>query len=122
MSEAQARRRARLGRHRRIRKIVHGTAERPRLCVFRSGKHIYAQIVDDVSGRSLGSVSTLSKVIRDEIRGMKKTDASRAVGKKIAEVAKEKGVSQVRFDRGGFLYHGRIKAVADGAREGGLEF
>jgi len=122
MSEAQTRRKARLGRHRRIRKIVFGSPDRPRLCVFRSGKHIYAQIVDDVSGRSLGSVSTLSKAIREETRGMKKTDASRAVGKKIAEVAKEKGVSEVRFDRGGFLYHGRIKAVADGAREGGLKF
>lgn len=83
---------------------------------------MYAQLVDDVSGRSLLALSTVTKTVRAELEGKKKSEASTIVGKKIAELAKEKGISRVTFDRGGFLYHGRIKAFADGAREGGLEF
>jgi len=119
---AKRRRESRVARHARVRKTVVGTPDRPRLAVFRSGKHFYAQIVDDVAGRSLATVSTLTKGVRDEVKGKKKTEASAVVGKKIAEVAKEKGIGAVRFDRGGFLYHGRVKAFADSAREGGLEF
>lgn len=122
MDIAKERREARRARHQRVRKVVAGTAERPRLAVFRSSKHIYAQIVDDVAGRSLAAVSTLSKGVRDEVAKKKKSEAARVVGQKIAEAAKEKGITTVRFDRGGFLYHGRIKEVAEGAREGGLEF
>jgi large subunit ribosomal protein L18 len=122
MDVARERLEARRARHQRVRKVVAGTADRPRLAVFRSSKHIYAQIVDDTSGRSLAAVSTLTKGVRDEVLKKKKSEAARVVGKKIAEAAKEKGITTVRFDRGGFLYHGRIKEVAEGAREGGLEF
>ena len=122
MGEAKKRYESRMARHKRVRKNVSGTPERPRLAVFRSGKHLYAQIVDDVSGRSLAAVSTLTKGVRDELKGKKKAEASVVIGKKIGEIAKEKGISRVTFDRGGFLYHGRVKAFADGAREAGLEF
>ena len=102
------------------RKKVEGTPERPRLSVFRSGKHIYAQVIDDAAGKTLAAASTLDK----ELKG--KTAATRegaaAVGKALAERAKKAGVSRVVFDRGGFLFHGRVKALADAAREGGLEF
>jgi large subunit ribosomal protein L18 len=103
-------------RHQRVRKAVSGTAERPRLVVFRSLKHIYAQIVDDVSQRTLMTVSDAS------IESGKKTDRSTAVGKQVAEKARAAGITKVVFDRAGYQYHGRVKAVADGAREGGLEF
>ena len=103
-------------RHLRVRKRVEGTAERPRLVVFRSLKHIYAQIVDDISHRTLMTVSDLS------VGDGKKVDRSAAVGKAIAERAKAAGITRVVFDRAGYRYHGRVKAVADGAREGGLEF
>ena len=102
-------------RHNRVRQRVAGTAERPRLVVFRSLKHIYAQIVDDVSSRTLASVS-------DHKLSGKKSEKSTEVGKLIAQKAKDAGVSRVVFDRAGYRYHGRVKAVADGAREGGLEF
>ena len=102
-------------RHLRVRKKVTGTPERPRLVVFRSLKHIYAQLVDDVSMRTLMTVT-------DQGLEGKKTEKSAGVGKRIAEKAKEAGVTKVVFDRGGYKYHGRVKAVADGAREGGLEF
>jgi large subunit ribosomal protein L18 len=102
-------------RHFRVRKKVNGTAERPRLVIYRSLKHIYAQLVDDVSQR------TLMTVTDSGLEG-KKTERSAGVGKRIAEKAKEAGVTKVVFDRGGYKYHGRVKAVADGAREGGLEF
>ena len=103
-------------RHLRVRKKVSGTGERPRLVIFRSLKHIMAQIVDDVAGRTLMTVSST-----DLLSG-KKTDKSTEVGKRIAARAKDAGITKVVFDRAGYKYHGRVKAVADGAREGGLEF
>ena len=103
-----------------IRKRVEGTADRPRLTVFRSATHIYAQIIDDNTAKTLCAASTLDKAIRDGVKGKKKSDAAKEVGKAIAERAKKAGVSAVVFDRNGFRYHGRIAAVADGAREGGL--
>ncbi len=113
---------ARLKRHRRIRKKLKGTAEVPRLCVFRSTNHIYAQIVDDDQGSSICGASTLSKAIVTEIAGLGKMERSKRVGILIARIAKEKGIEKVAFDRGGYLYHGRVRALAEGAREGGLKF
>jgi len=114
---------ARLRRKKRIRKKVHGTPERPRLVVFRSAKHIYAQLVDDVNQKTLTGVSTITPALREELQNVTgKIDKAKIVGKAIAEKAKELGVSRVVFDRGGYRYHGRVKAVAEGAREGGLEF
>lgn len=110
---------ARLRRHRRVRGKIAGTAECPRLDVFRSSKHIYAQLIDDVSGKTLASASTLDKGF-DSYGG--NIDAAVKVGKAVAERAVAKGIKKVVFDRGGFVYHGRVKALADGAREGGLEF
>ncbi|MEZ5012813.1 MAG: 50S ribosomal protein L18 [Chitinophagales bacterium] len=104
----------------RIRKKVSGTAERPRLAVFRSNKEIYAQLIDDVAGHTLCSASSRDKQGK-EITGAK-VDRSKAVGKMLAEKAKAMGIHTVGFDRGGYLYHGRIKALAEGAREGGLQF
>lgn len=101
----------------RIRKVVSGTSERPRLCVFRSGSHIYAQIINDVAQTTLLSVSSLSAELKN---GNK--EAAKTVGKQIAEQAKKKGITTVVFDRNGFVYHGRVQALADGAREGGLNF
>ena len=112
---------ARQRRHRRIRVSLSGTEQRPRLNVFRSLQHIYAQVIDDTSGTTLAAASTNEPEARTSLSGSK-TDRARAVGKTIAERAREKGVSAVVFDRGGYLYHGRIKALADGAREAGLEF
>lgn len=113
-------------RHERLRFQIAGTAEKPRLNVYRSLSHIYAQIIDDSAnegnGNTLISASTVEKTIIAQIAGMKKTDAAKVVGKVIAERAKEKGISVVVFDRGGYLYTGRIAAVADGAREAGLDF
>lgn len=113
---------ARLKRHLRVRKKINGTAERPRLSVFRSSKHIYAQLIDDEKGITLASASTLDKELRDKISNGGSVEAARQVGELIARRAKEKGVAKVVFDRGGYLYHGRIQALADAAREGGLEF
>ena len=109
-------------RHKRIRKHITGTAERPRLCVFRSSRHIYAQIIDDESGHTLVCASTLEKELRDQIKGLRKTEQAAAVGKLIAQRALEKGIKSVVFDRGGYKYHGRVKALADASREAGLEF
>ena len=109
-------------RHKRIRKHITGTAERPRLCVFRSSRHIYAQIIDDESGHTLVCASTLEKELRDQIKGLRKTEQAAAIGKLIAQRALEKGIKSVVFDRGGYKYHGRVKAVADASREAGLEF
>ena len=108
---------ARQRRHRRIRVALTGTTQRPRLNVFRSLQHIYAQVIDDTTGSTLAAASTLGA----EANGSK-TERAKAVGKAIAERAREKGISAVVFDRGGYLYHGRIKALADAAREAGLEF
>ena len=105
-------------RHRRVRNNISGTAERPRLNVFRSNKNIYAQIIDDVAGVTLASASALDK----EISGATKTEQAQAVGKLIAERAAAKGIKEVVFDRGGYLYHGRVAALATAARENGLEF
>jgi large subunit ribosomal protein L18 len=112
---------ARQRRHRRIRVLVSGTGQRPRLNVFRSLQHIYAQVIDDTTGTTLAAASTNEADTRATLNGTK-TDRARAVGKTVAERAKEKGVSAVVFDRGGYQYHGRIKALADAAREAGLEF
>ena len=110
---------ARLQRHKRVRAKISGTAERPRLDVFKSAKNIYAQVIDDVAGVTLVSASTLEKDF--EGNGGNK-EAARLVGKKIAEKAAAKGITEVVFDRGGYLYHGRVSELADGAREGGLKF
>jgi large subunit ribosomal protein L18 len=112
----------RLKRHRRVRAKVFGTAERPRLNVFRSLKHIYVQLIDDDAGHTLASASTVEESFRTTGTTGGNIEAARAVGAKIAERAKDKGITQVVFDRGGFRYHGRIKNLADAAREGGLEF
>jgi large subunit ribosomal protein L18 len=114
-----------LGRERRklrVRKKVSGDGERPRLSVFRSAKHIYAQIVDDTKGGTLAHASTLSKELKGKLDGKNKTDEAKAVGKLLGEIAKAKGITKVAFDRNGFIYHGRIKALADAAREAGLQF
>ena len=109
---------ARLRRHRRVRGKISGTAARPRLDVFRSAKHIYAQVIDDEKGVTLVSASTLDK----DFEGFGgNVEAATQIGKKIAERALAKGITEVVFDRGGFVYHGRVKALADGAREGGLK-
>ncbi len=111
----------RRGRHQRIRNKVNGTAERPRLCVFRSARHIYAQIIDDVEGATLVSASTLDKEIAGKIEGTK-CDAAKTVGEEIAKRAQDKGITEVVFDRGGFLYTGRVAKLAEGARDAGLKF
>jgi large subunit ribosomal protein L18 len=118
---AQKRREARVARHRRVRKKVTGTAARPRLAVFRSNRHLSLQVIDDVAGRTLASASTTEPALKSQGSGAT-VDAAARLGTLIAERAKAAGVSQVVFDRGGFLYHGRIAAVATAAREAGLEF
>ncbi len=110
---------ARQKKHTRVRSKISGTAERPRLNVFRSGKHIYAQIIDDVKGVTLCSASTLSKGF-EGATGNK--EAARKVGVNVAKAAIDKGITEVVFDRGGYIYHGRVKELAEGAREGGLKF
>jgi large subunit ribosomal protein L18 len=111
---------ARSRRHYRVRKKVQGSPERPRLAVFRSNKHIAVQVIDDLNGRTIAAASTLEKDLRGGATGNK--SAATQVGRLVAERAKAQGVTQVVFDRGGFLYHGRVAAVADAAREAGLEF
>ncbi len=120
-NNSQRRRVARLRRKKHIQKVVRGTAERPRLSVFRSARHIYAQVIDDVSGHTLAAASTLSPEL-SELDGGGNVDAAKRVGTLIAERAKAAGVETVCFDRNGYLYHGRVKALADAAREGGLTF
>ena len=122
MSPKLDKRSARLKRHRRVRKKVSGTPERPRLCVFKSIKHIYAQIIDDENGLTLVSASTLSPDLRDKISGGSNTEAAKAIGEVIGKKAVEKDITNVVFDRGGYLYHGRVKALAEAAREAGLSF
>jgi large subunit ribosomal protein L18 len=116
------RRVSRLRRHKRVRKYVIGTPERPRLNVFRSLNHIYAQVVDDSQGHTLVSASTIDPEVHKQLKGLPKTDQARVVGKVLAERALDQGIKRVVFDRGGYRYHGRVKALADAAREGGLEF
>jgi large subunit ribosomal protein L18 len=109
-------------RHLRLRRRVVGTAERPRLCVYRSLKHIYAQVIDDVTGRTLVSASTQSESLKGELKGSGNCSAAAKVGELLATRAKDAGITAVAFDRGGRKYHGRVKALAEAARKGGLQF
>jgi large subunit ribosomal protein L18 len=113
---------ARTRRHRRVRKRVYGTAERPRLCVFRSLRFIYAQIVDDDAGKTLACADSREPSLLPEGSSRRSADAARAVGAAAGQRARAAGIGRVVFDRGGYLYHGRVKALAEGAREAGLEF
>ena len=113
---------ARQRRHRRVRKKAAGTVERPRLNVFRSLKHIYAQVIDDDQGHTLAAASTLDPELRGKLNGLTRTEQARSVGKLLGERALARGVKQVVFDRGGYKYHGRVKALAESSREAGLEF
>jgi large subunit ribosomal protein L18 len=122
MSQENSREKSRERRHRRVRAGVHGTPERPRLNVFRSLRHIYAQVVDDSVGKTLVAVSTLDPEVRAQLEGLHKTDQAKLVGKMLAERAKKVGIKAVVFDRGGYKFHGRVKALADASREGGLDF
>lgn len=122
MASTKSRSAARRRRHVRVRRKVHGTPERPRLNVFRSLNEIYAQVIDDENGHTLASASTVDAKLREELEGMEKSKQAYAVGKALAERAKSKGVDEVVFDRGGYVYIGRVKALAEGAREGGLKF
>jgi len=117
----EIKREARLKRHRRVRKTVSGTSERPRLSIYKSARHIYAQVIDDDSGRTLAAASSLTLRSAEEGQGDKKARA-KTVGKLIAEAARKVEIRKVVLDRGGYRYHGRVKALADGARESGLEF
>jgi len=116
------RRSARLKRHRRVRKHVSGTAERPRLAMYRSLHHISVQLVDDTAGRTLAAASTTDADLRASLQGGPTLSAATAVGKAIAARARDQGIESVIFDRGGYLYHGRVRALAEAAREGGLRF
>lgn len=122
MDKAKRKRLARQRRHRRVRKNVVGTAERPRLSVFRSLKHMHTQIIDDVQGHTLVAASTLDAEVQSKASGEDKSAQAAMVGELLAERATEAGIKQVVFDRGGYKYHGRVKALAEAARKGGLEF
>jgi large subunit ribosomal protein L18 len=125
MSSLNTKMKSRLKRKKRIRKNIAGSASRPRLSVFRSSRHIYAQIIDDTSGYTIVAASTVEKDVREHIAaesGKGKIIAAKHIGKLISERAAEKGIKKVVFDRNGFLFHGRVKAVSEGAREGGLNF
>ena len=113
---------SRLRRKRRIRKKVLGTGERPRLSVFRSARHIYVQVIDDEQGRTLVEASTKAKELTEELSGLKKKDRAKKVGALVARKCLDKGIEKVVFDRNGYVYHGRVAALADGAREAGLKF
>ena len=122
MVSKESRAKVRLNKHRRMRNRFAGTAERPRLAVFRSNNHVYAQIIDDSVGNTLVSASTLQKEVKAELEKTNDVDAAAYLGKVIAERALEKGIKEVVFDRGGFIYQGKVKALAEAAREAGLEF
>ena len=122
MDRIKEKRFKRIRRHLRVRKKVFGTAQKPRLSVYRSLKHIYGQLIDDTRGVTLLAVSSLTKDLREQLRGKKKTEQAMIVGEYLGKKALEKGITEVVFDRGGFLYHGRVKAFADGARKAGLKF
>jgi len=122
MDSAIKRRQSRLIKKRRIRRKISGTAQRPRLCVFRSSKHVYAQVIDDIAGQTIAAASTYEKAAKGQSKFENKKAAAVFVGKLVAERAIEKGIKSVIFDRNGFIYHGRVKAVSDGAREAGLSF
>ena len=119
---SERRRKARIRRHRRIRRRVQGTSERPRMAVFRSSRHIYAQLIDDVAGHTLVSASTRDAELAGEVGGKNGRDRAAVIGRVAAERAKEAGIETVVFDRGGFGYHGRVRALAEAAREAGLSF
>jgi large subunit ribosomal protein L18 len=122
MATSKSRNEARARRHQRVRKNIAGSPEKPRLNVYRSLAEIYAQVIDDKAGHTLVSASSVDHELRSMLDGKKKSEQARLVGKALAERAKAKGISKVVFDRGGYRYIGRVKALADGAREGGLEF
>ena len=122
MDKAKAKRLARQRRHARVRRHVSGTSDRPRLCVFRSLKHIRAQVIDDTSGHTLVAASTLDSGVRSQIDGKDKSAQAAVVGEVIAQRALESGITRIVFDRGGYKYHGRVKSLADAARKAGLEF
>ena len=122
MKKTATMRAARIRRHARVRKRVKGTPERPRLSVFRSLSHIYAQVIDDVTGETIAAASDVEADLKAKVNGKKKQEVATMVGTLVAERAREKGVSRVVFDRGGFEFHGRVKALAEAARDGGLEF
>lgn len=122
MDSAKRKRLARQRRHGRVRKKISGTAERPRLNVFRSLKHIYGQVIDDTAGHTLVSASTVDQEVSSLVQGKNKAEQAQIVGQVLARRALQRGIKQVVFDRGGWAYHGRIKALADGARKEGLEF
>ncbi len=122
MALTKARKGRRVMRHARVRRKVKGTSERPRLAVFRSLNHVYAQVIDDSRGVTLAAASTLDGELRGQRDGKAKSETSKGVGQLIARRAKDRGVSEVVFDRGGYKYHGRVKALAEAAREGGLVF
>ncbi|MGM0451843.1 MAG: 50S ribosomal protein L18 [Thermodesulfobacteriota bacterium] len=122
MGSMNTRQAMRLKRKKRIRKNIYGTPERPRLTVFRSAKHIYAQVIDDSRGATLASASTMEAANRDREKFENKVAAATHIGKQLAERATQKGIKQVVFDRNGYMYHGRVKAVSEGAREIGLDF
>ena len=121
MSNVKDKQSARTRRHYRVRKKLSGTPDRPRLAVFRSNRHVVAQVIDDISGRTLASASSLEAAVREAGPTGNRTSAA-VVGRLVAERAKAAGVAKVAFDRGGFMYHGRVAALADAAREAGLEF
>lgn len=122
MVSKESRTKVRLAKHRRVRNRLSGTTERPRLCVFRSNNHMYAQIIDDTCGKTLVSASTLQKDVKAELEKTNNVDAAAYLGKVIAQRALDNGINTVVFDRGGFIYQGKIKALADAAREAGLVF
>ena len=122
MARRRTRKNLRLMRHARVRRKVTGTAERPRLSVFRALNHVYAQIIDDSQGNTLAAASSLESQVREQRDGKAKTEISKVVGKVLADRAKEKGVTTVVFDRGGYKYHGRVKALAEAVREEGIVF
>jgi large subunit ribosomal protein L18 len=122
MKKTQTPRAARVRRHTRVRRALQGTPDRPRLSVFRSLNHIYAQIIDDAAGHTLVSASDADADVRKAVNGKKKSEVATLVGEAVASKAKEKGIKSVVFDRGGFRYHGRVKALGEAARKGGLAF
>ncbi len=122
MVSKQSKAALRVKKHQRLRNRFSGTAERPRLAVFRSNNHMYAQIIDDAAGNTLVSASTVEKAVKEELEKTNNVDAAAYVGTLIAKRALDKGISEVVFDRGGFVYHGKIQALADAAREAGLQF
>jgi large subunit ribosomal protein L18 len=122
MKRTKTARAARIRRHRRVRRRVRGTAQHPRLCVFRSLSHIYAQVIDDDAGLTLVAASDLDPEARSQVDGKTKSEAARLVGDLLGKRAVERGIGQVVFDRGGYRFHGRVKALADAAREAGLRF